>query len=130
MVPQGLDFNIEAGNTFLFEFYLYEDDNTTLLDFFDTDGASEVVFFMEIKRSTLTQTSILTMSSLEETANGDYITLIPDEPGLVRVKITANTTQEFPHGSPLYSILYQDALGDRYVIYSGRMEVRGPITRI
>lgn len=129
MIPFPYDISIDRGSTYILEFYVLEDDNTTPRYFVGTNATSVYSCRMQIRRSFLSEIKLIDLSSEEETTNNDYIEFSDEEDGLIKIVISATTTRDIPVGRHFYDIELEDADGVIVKLFKGRFEVHGEITR-
>jgi hypothetical protein len=131
MIPYPYDIALDAGSTYELEFYVLGDDNTTPYYFNGTNMTDVYVCRMQVRRSYLSETKLIDLSTDPSTDQyqGDFITFDEIEDGLIKIRISAVTTKELPPGKHFYDIELEDQNGVVKKLIKGRMEVMGEITR-
>jgi hypothetical protein len=131
MIPFPYDITIEKGATYQLHFYALQDDNETPYYFVGTNATKEYSCRMQIRRSYLSENKLIDLST-EPTSNqysGDTILFSQQDPGLIKVEISAFTTKSLPPGKHFYDIELEDNDGVVFKLLKGRVEIVGEITR-
>ena len=131
MIPYPYDITIDKGSTYILEFYVLDDDNTTHYYFNGTNSTKTYSCRMQIRRSYLTTTAIVDLNTDPNTDQyvQDYIQFSEENDGLIQLRISAYTTKTFPPGKHFYDIELEDDEGTVYKLLKGRVEVLGEITQ-
>ena len=131
MIPYPYDITIDKGSTYILEFYVLDDDNTTPIYLAGTNSTKVYSCRMQIRRSYLSTTKILDLNTdpgVDQYIE-DYIEFSEELDGLIKIKISAYTTKTFPPGKHFYDIELEDDDGVVYKLLKGRVEVLGEITQ-
>lgn len=131
MIPFPYDLTIEKGATYQLHFYALNDDNETPYYFVGTNATKTYICRMQIRRSYLTESALLDLST-DPTSNQyveDTIVFSEEEHGLIEIEVSAFTTKSLPPGKHFYDIELEDSEGIVYKLLKGRVEVVGEITR-
>lgn len=131
MIPYPYDITIDKGTTYELEFYVLGDDNETPYYFSGTNATLTYSCRMQMRRSYLSDTTLVDLSTEPNTDQyeGDFIAFDETEDGLIKIRISANTTDSFPPGKHFYDIELEDEDGVVKKLMKGRVEVLGEITR-
>jgi len=131
MIPYPYDITIDKGSTYILEFYVLDDDNTTPYYFTGTNAIKSYSCRMQIRRSYLSEDKLVDLNDVPNTDQyvGDYIQFDETEDGFIKVKISSYTTKLLPPGKHFYDIELEDDEGIVYKLLKGRVEVLGEITR-
>lgn len=131
MIPYPYDITLDKGSTYELEFYVLDDDNTTPYYFVGTNSTQTYICRMQIRRSYLSETKLVDVSTDPSTDQyqDDYIMFDETEEGLIKIGISAYTTKSLPPGKHFYDIELEDAQGVVKKLMKGRVEILGEITR-
>lgn len=131
MIPYPYDITIDKGSTYILEFYVLDDDNTTPYYFNGTNATKSYTCRLQIRRSYLSTTKIIDLNTNPSTEQygQDYIEFSEEYDGLIKIRISAYSTKTFPPGKHFYDIELEDNEGTVYKLLKGRVEVLGEITQ-
>jgi hypothetical protein len=131
MIPYPYDITIDKGSTYILEFYVLDDDNITPIYLAGTNATKIYSCRMQMRRSYLSETKLIDLDTgiAENQYAEDYIELSEQFDGLVKIKISAYSTNLLPPGKHFYDIELEDDEGTVYKLMKGRVEVLGEITQ-
>lgn len=131
MIPYPYDLTIDKGSTYILEFYILDDDNSTPIYVTGTNATKSYSCRMQIRRSYLSSTKIIDLNTDPNTEQygQDYIQFSEEYDGLIKIRISAYSTKTFPPGKHFYDIELEDDEGTVYKLLKGRVEVLGEITQ-
>ena len=131
MIPYPYDITLDKGSTYELEFYVLGDDNITPYYFNGTNMTDVYVCRMQVRRSFLSETALVDLSSDPSTDQNpnDFIEFDEINDGLIKIRISATTTKELPPGKHFYDIELENQDGVVKKLLKGRIEVVGEITR-
>lgn len=131
MIPYPYDITIDKGSTYILEFYILDDDNTTPIYVTGTNASKSYSCRMQIRRSFLSSSKLIDLNTDPSTEQyvHDYIQFSEENEGLISIRISAYSTKTFPPGKHFYDIELEDDEGTVYKLLKGRVEVLGEITQ-